>query len=230
MSIDIIVFIFGATLFATGLWGGNVTVRELSVPKIGTVPRLASVGAGLFLILLGIGLHSEINGSASTSDSSDSAPIPAVPPLEPAPVVAPPASTEQPIPAPAVEDSDPDQAFKAEVGTRLIAINDRLGLDGYELSHEPYLGQLEENTQESISIVLAAGSFYAIIGVCDSDCQDMDIAVYDQNGNLVGSDTETDNIPVVEVSPQWDGPFSIQVSMPTCSASYCYYGVGVFGQ
>ena len=62
------------------------------------------------------------------------------------------------------------------------------------------------------------GSFYggeAIYGSCDGDCYDLDLAIYDSAGNLIGSDTASDAFPVV-IAP-YDGFFFVEVSMPECS-------------
>ena len=40
---------------------------------------------------------------------------------------------------------------------------------------------------------------------------DIDIKVYDENGNLVAADTKSDNVPIVNWTPAWTGPFTIKV-------------------
>ncbi|ASC71194.1 hypothetical protein XM38_021460 [Halomicronema hongdechloris C2206] len=234
MSIDIVAFIFGAILLSTGLWGGGLSIRDISIPKIGTIPRAASIGMGIFIILMGIGLSevSPVDTSEestptedSTTDATESTEGPDPPTPAPTPISNPP--TPEPTSASA---TDPDQAFRAQVGQQLVAVSEQAGLNGFDLTHEPYLGQLADNTQEPITLDLRGGVSYGIIGVCDSDCGDMDLELYDENGNLIDSDTETDAMPIVEVTPQWDGPFTINVIMPNCAAPYCYYGLGAFGQ
>ena len=62
------------------------------------------------------------------------------------------------------------------------------------------------------------GAFYsgeAIYGSCDGDCYDLDLAIYDYNGNLLSYDTAYDAFPVV-VAP-YDGYFYVEVLMPNCS-------------
>ncbi|MEL7083045.1 MAG: hypothetical protein AAGM36_00970 [Cyanobacteria bacterium J06597_1] len=62
------------------------------------------------------------------------------------------------------------------------------------------------------------GSFFSgetIYGSCDGDCYDLDLALFDSNGNIVSQDTAGDAAPVV-VAP-YDGYFYVQVSMPNCS-------------
>jgi len=232
MSIDIVAFIFGAILLSTGLWGGGLSIRDISIPKIGVIPRAASIGMGIFIILMGIGLSDfgvEPDNEDPTTENPIPAPDPTADPEPPTPTPTPVDTTPTPAPT-AAAAADPDQAFRAQVGEQLVAVSQRVGLNGYTLTHDPYLGQLEDNTQAQITLDLRGGITYGIVGVCDNDCGDIDLELYDENGNLIASDTETDAIPVVEVTPQWDGPFVINVIMPNCAAPYCYYGLGTFGQ
>jgi hypothetical protein len=62
------------------------------------------------------------------------------------------------------------------------------------------------------------GQFYgneSIFGVCDIDCNDLDINLYDTNGSLVSSDTLIDNVPIV-VAP-YEGIFNVEVIMTSCT-------------
>jgi hypothetical protein len=223
VGIDVVAFIFGAVLLATGLWGGGVSIKDLSVPKIGPVSRASSIGLGIVIILMGIGLNEippELSRQTVPPPPSDPLPDPQAPLSDVS-------STEAEVSDPLV---DPDQDFKAGVGQQLILISQQVGLEGHELTHEPYLGQLEDNTQEQVTLELNGGINYSIVGVCDTDCGDIDLELYDENGNVIDSDTMTDSVPVVEVSPQRDGPFTLIVTMPSCTAPYCYYGLGTFGQ
>lgn len=120
--------------------------------------------------------------------------------------------------------------FTDQVGQQLIGAATTLGLRGYRLTHDPYVSTLPDDSSKFLTINLRAGNSYALVGVCDEDCRDIDMRLYDENGNLVASDTATDDTPVVRVTPRWSGRFRVKVSMPSCSASSCYYGVGVFGR
>jgi len=57
----------------------------------------------------------------------------------------------------------------------------------------------------------------AVYATCDSDCSDIDIALYSELGVEVASDYEMDNYPVV--TAPFEGVFVIEVSMPTCNHS-----------
>jgi hypothetical protein len=76
-----------------------------------------------------------------------------------------------------------------------------------------------DNTSEPVTVNLRAGWIYSIIGVCDDDCGDLDLQLHDENGNAVATDFIEDAYPFVTVEPQWDGPFTLSVEMPSCAAT-----------
>ncbi|WP_008311510.1 hypothetical protein [Leptolyngbya sp. PCC 6406] len=59
-----------------------------------------------------------------------------------------------------------------------------------------------------------------VYGICDDNCSDLDIYLYDAgSGELVSSDTLVDNLPIV--TAPYEGNFLIQVVMVDCLASAC---------
>ncbi|CCQ70100.1 hypothetical protein CWATWH0402_2981 [Crocosphaera watsonii WH 0402] len=111
-----------------------------------------------------------------------------------------------------------------------MGVLDKISNGGYRPSHDPVVNSLRDDSYRNGSISLDSGESYAIIGVCDEDCHDLDLHLYDGNGHLVDSDTSSDDTPIVQVSPRWSGSFRVKVSMPGCSDSPCYYGIGVFSR
>jgi hypothetical protein len=71
---------------------------------------------------------------------------------------------------------------------------------------------------------------HKIVGVCDRDCRDLDIALYDSRGNLIASDLGDDDIPAITINPSRSGTYQVKVDMASCDTRNCYYGIGVFGQ
>lgn len=104
------------------------------------------------------------------------------------------------------------------------------GLRGYTLTHEPMIDALDRGRSDYITINLRAGTSYGIVGVCDRDCRDLDIALYDSRGNLITSDLEDDDIPAITINPSRSGTYRVRVDMANCNTNACYYGIGVFGQ
>ncbi|HDN27604.1 MAG TPA: hypothetical protein ENG03_11015 [Thioploca sp.] len=120
--------------------------------------------------------------------------------------------------------------FTDQVREQLVAIGVLLGLgDNYELSSS-YVNSLRDDRSNMLTMSLSRGRSYAIVAVCDQDCRDIDLLVYNENDQLVGKDIKADDKPMVGISPRWSGDFRVQVKMISCSASPCYYGVGLFGK
>jgi hypothetical protein len=99
---------------------------------------------------------------------------------------------------------------------------------GYQRTGEVRTGSLTQGERESISLTLGAGLDFAIVGLCDNDCSDLDLRLYDQSGAEVDADIETDDSPVVELTPRSSGTYRVEIVMVSCSVSPCYYGLGVF--
>jgi len=120
--------------------------------------------------------------------------------------------------------------YQDQIRIQLLGAALTLGFGNYDLAYDPYIDTLDRNRSEYLTVNLQGGTSYALVGVCDEDCQDLDLRLYDENGNLVSSDNSSDDIPVVSVTPSWSGQFQIKATMYECSTSYCYYGVGVFSR
>jgi hypothetical protein len=94
----------------------------------------------------------------------------------------------------------------------------------------PRTDSLSEGGEDSYSIPLVAGRSYTLLGVCDNDCSDLDITLYDENNNLIDQDTLTDDRPIVKVTPRRSARFRMEVTMASCSDEPCFYAVAVYGR
>lgn len=124
--------------------------------------------------------------------------------------------------------SNAQSRYVDQIKEQLINAAIVLGLDDYSLSHDPYIDTLSSRDLDTLTLTLYRGISYQIIGVCDSDCSDIDMFLYDDNGNMIDSDESSDDIPIVQVTPRWTATFEVELNMYQCSSSYCYYGIGVF--
>jgi len=118
--------------------------------------------------------------------------------------------------------------YEQQVQSQLDIAAAAVGVAGYEMVYDPYIDRTGAGVTESLTLRLLKGVSYTIIGVCDSDCSDLDMELFDANGNSIDSDYELDDFPVVEVTPAWSSDFTLEVNMYACSSEPCYYGVGVF--
>lgn len=89
-------------------------------------------------------------------------------------------------------------------------------------------GSLEERESGMLRFTLKGGERYIAIGLCDEQCKDIDLGVYDQEGSEIASDRQEDSIPIVELAPEEDGVAVFSVKMIRCDAEPCRYGVGVY--
>jgi len=113
---------------------------------------------------------------------------------------------------------------------RLLNQAARIATDnGLRRTHEPYIGSLRTGAQSSHTLQLNAGTSYQLIGVCDNDCSDFDLRLFDPRGREVASDVLTDDTPVVSWTPRFTGTYTVRAIMTTCSDQPCRYGIGVYG-
>jgi hypothetical protein len=86
---------------------------------------------------------------------------------------------------------------------------------------------LREDDTHAFVRALVGGTRYMIIGACDNECQDIDIALVASTGEVVDADFDRDPYPMVNITPPEDGEYRIVVSMFSCSIEPCYAGVRV---
>ena len=120
--------------------------------------------------------------------------------------------------------------YETEVLLQLERVRVALGRGGYAPSISPVVEKLARSASLNHTVELQTGLDYAIVSVCDSDCDNVDISVTDENGNNVGNDQSEDDVPVVALSPVWSGQFTIAVTAPGCRAVRCTIGIGLFAQ
>lgn len=101
---------------------------------------------------------------------------------------------------------------------------------GFAQTHETEIGSLRDDENESFTVTLHSGTAYALVGVCDNDCRDLDLVLFDADGDQVDSDVQTDDVPIVQVTPRETMRYRVKVMMATCNTNPCWYGIGVYGK
>ncbi|MCA1964401.1 MAG: hypothetical protein LDL31_10690 [Prosthecobacter sp.] len=102
-----------------------------------------------------------------------------------------------------------------------------------KLNYQVLLTQTDSvrhDTPSTMTYTLTAGSFYKVIALGDNDrVADIDLKVYDENDNLVGSDDDDTNVAEVNVSPKWTGKFKFVVDAYKMNSGYndAFYGLVV---
>ena len=82
---------------------------------------------------------------------------------------------------------------------------------------------------DGIHVTLERGR-YVIVAVCDDDCTDLDIAVFDSAEEVVGIDTEIDPEPLVTLDVPYRQEYAVAVEMIDCASEDCVYSIAIFRQ
>ncbi len=123
-----------------------------------------------------------------------------------------------------------DNQWRTQVETYLKTASKGLSDRGYGQTHETQIGSLHDNENDSFTLTLHAGTRYALVGVCDNDCKDLDLVLYDADGDQVDSDIQNDDYPLVQVTPSETQRYRVKVVMANCQTNPCWYGIGVYGK
>lgn len=83
--------------------------------------------------------------------------------------------------------------------------------------------QIAQGQDGAQTVTLTAGHTYAVSSVCDVNCTDLDLTLFDAAGNFLASDTAPDDTPIVRFTPTEDGEYHLIVRMAACSASACTF-------
>lgn len=116
------------------------------------------------------------------------------------------ALTLLPVPGPKAEASPTD----AELCAALLSGVGALG--GYRLRGAD-TDALREDYYMDYTVTLYRNTDYIILACGDETVRDIDLYIYDDNGNLVSQDRATDAAPVAQITPRWTAPFKVRVSM-----------------
>lgn len=108
--------------------------------------------------------------------------------------------------------------------------SEALEQEGYRFAGFAHQGALEQGERESVALRLSAGSDVMLLGICDVDCDDLDLAILDTQGERIDIDTKVDDSPIVAVTPKRTGLYTVGVQMAGCSAQPCRYAIQAFAR
>lgn len=120
--------------------------------------------------------------------------------------------------------------FDDNVRDQLLRVRTSASWEGYRETHSESLYAMGQGQSHSFGLTLRSGTTYKIVGACDNDCSDLDLVLYDENGNEIDRDDLIDSMPIVEVRPRRTARFRLVAKMHECSAEPCSFGVAVLGQ
>jgi hypothetical protein len=84
---------------------------------------------------------------------------------------------------------------------------------------EDWVGLLKVGTPKVWEVQLVRGVDYQVVGVCDSDCKNVDMEVFDMSGASIGADTLVDDFPRAQFRPGQSGPHTVKVWLRDCNSA-----------
>lgn len=120
--------------------------------------------------------------------------------------------------------------FARELAGSLAHSEPQVRSEGFMFVAGPFAGALAEQRARQININLRAGQEYRFVGSCDSRCGDIDLRLFDPNGQLVAEDTASNTTPQLRVRAAVTGPHRVEVAMYKCGAPECWYAFNVYSR
>jgi len=111
---------------------------------------------------------------------------------------------------------------------RLNRFRSELLQEGFMEVGSPETGSLDQDQEIRFPVSLTAGLEYRVAGVCDNDCEDMDLALYDPSGDEVVSDILVNPLPLLSLAPAATGEYRLAVLLVSCSIEPCEFLVSTF--
>jgi hypothetical protein len=136
------------------------------------------------------------------------------------------AVSQQPAQTPPAGDESPQAIILGQLQQAQAA----LAQQGFQMIGQPYSGGLQQGQTWNVPAQLSTGIEYRVVGVCDRDCNDLDLVLFDGNGQPLVQDRSTTSQPVLGIQPSYTGPYTLQVQMYNCSVAPCYYAVALWGR
>lgn len=111
----------------------------------------------------------------------------------------------------------------------MAAVDKSAKAHGLVAAQEPVVELIGQDSIYSVEYTFAErGTTVTIVGVCDIDCTDLDLAIYDGHGRPVVDDTEQDDRPVTQFVVLEPGRFQARVHMVACKREPCGFAVQAY--
>ena len=88
-----------------------------------------------------------------------------------------------------------------------------------------HIGKLNRGGRYERLMFLDRDEEYVFAAACDSDCDQVRLRIYDQNGALVAE--RRTNQPIATIAPPRPGTYRIQLDMTGCRQAECHFGVAL---
>lgn len=125
------------------------------------------------------------------------------------------------------------QPYRQILQNQLDAAETVVKNNGYRVDPTAYrtdmiAGFLDDGAAVGLELQLLEGRGYTIVGVCDQDCGDLDLALATVSGDVLYEDELEDDAPVLEFTAPAGDHFMLLVRMYDCSVEPCGFAYKVY--
>jgi hypothetical protein len=120
--------------------------------------------------------------------------------------------------------------WERQVRGQIDAVTAKATELGYVRSGQSFSGELRATASESVTLTLDETREHIIVGVCDNDCSDMDLALSEMSGGHVVADRDGNDVPILEVASGHKGAHRLTITMASCTTAPCRYAIAVYSR
>ncbi|NER01983.1 MAG: hypothetical protein F6K17_04695 [Okeania sp. SIO3C4] len=99
---------------------------------------------------------------------------------------------------------------------------------GKKLVFWPLIGKVKERVEVPFTAKLSSNTSYTILGVCDDNCNDLNLTLKNQQGEKIANDEKQDGVPVISFTPTENNDYRITARPDKCSTEQCEFGMVLF--
>ena len=115
-----------------------------------------------------------------------------------------------------------------DMAGRLTLVGADLMSLGFDKSGKENRGSLLSDQAINVPVTLVGGMEYRMVGVCDQDCFDLDLALLDPNGVEATSDFLEDALPILAFVADSTMDYQMEVIMVACAVEPCAFRIATF--
>jgi hypothetical protein len=124
-------------------------------------------------------------------------------------------------------------AWRDVLERQMTAVGNTVAGEGYRADTRAFhtdmiVGTLQDDAGVGLEVDLEFGVEYMIVGVCDTDCTDLDLSLVDLQGNVLFEDALDDDAPILRFTAPAAGTHFLLVEMFACSVNPCSFGYKVY--
>ncbi len=129
-----------------------------------------------------------------------------------------------------LQQQGPQPNTAADARSRLDRSAQFLKDQDYAATTDPVFAKIPAGQSKSFPVTLTSAAVNALVTTCGSDCDHVQVSLYDYQHALVAQSTEKEAIVYKFGKPPYEGLYQVAIAVPGCRAAECDVGLLVLRQ